>query len=164
MRISTSRLRTRIVSHQASCFLNARMMKEEESRRLSPMGSRFAPKPDRCFKLRARKQKRWKGHAVAIWFIDLPDEVIERIQIDATQRDSRRVDCKQLAPHFFLGSVQTDDDNRVRVHKLGTKSITEYKNWGLMGDELPKLRICTGQLRRRYSAAKTVLDRDSAPT
>jgi len=42
--------------------------------------------------------------------------VVEGIQIDAAKRDSCRVDDQQLAPHLFLGRVQADDDDGVRVH------------------------------------------------
>src|SRR2546430_8909734 len=41
MRIRTSRLRTRIVSHHASCFLKARITKEEESRSLDRKSTRL---------------------------------------------------------------------------------------------------------------------------
>src|SRR5690349_4966774 len=41
--MSRSRLSTRIVSHQASCFPKARTINDDESRSLSAMGSRYAP-------------------------------------------------------------------------------------------------------------------------
>src|SRR5215470_132988 len=53
IRISRSRLNTRMVSHQANCFLKARTINDEESKSLSAMGSRYAPSEERWLNLRA---------------------------------------------------------------------------------------------------------------
>ena len=67
-----------------------------------------------------RKKERRQAGAFAIGAIDLIDEVIERVQIDAAQRDTRSVDREKFAPEFFLGRVQTDDDDGVRFHGSST--------------------------------------------
>src|SRR6266566_677765 len=62
------------------------------------------------------KENGGKAHALAIGLIDLPYEVIEGIQINAADRNPGSVDGQELAPHFFLGCVQADNDYRVWVH------------------------------------------------
>jgi len=57
-----------------------------------------------------------QAHALAIGLIELPDEMIKRIQVDAAQRDSGRIDGQQFPPHFFFGRMQTDHDDGMWVH------------------------------------------------
>src|SRR5258706_14496674 len=42
--------------------------------------------------------------------------MVERNKIVAAYRDTGRIDAQQLAPDFFFGRMQADDDDRVWVH------------------------------------------------
>ena len=66
------------------------------------------------------KENGREAHAFAVGLIDLPDEVVEGIEVDAADGDPGRADGQKLAPHFFLGRVQADNDDRVRVHGFGS--------------------------------------------
>src|SRR5580765_261855 len=46
--------------------------------------------------------------------------MVKRVQVDAANGDSRRIDGKQFAPKFFFRRVQTDDNNRMRFHLRGS--------------------------------------------
>src|SRR6266487_3646384 len=48
--------------------------------------------------------------------IDLADEMVEGIQVDAADGDAGRVDGEEFAPDLFLRSVQADDDDGMWVH------------------------------------------------
>src|SRR5713101_2814828 len=54
--------------------------------------------------------------ALAVGHVDLPDEMVKRIQVNPADGDARRRDRQQLAPELFLGAVQTDDDDGVNLH------------------------------------------------
>jgi hypothetical protein len=69
-----------------------------------------------AFDPRHRKKQRRHADAFGVGLVDLADEMIERIQVDATERDARRVDRQQFTPDLLLGRVQTDDDDRVWFH------------------------------------------------
>ena len=43
--------------------------------------------------------------------LHLPDEIIERIEVNAAHGDSRRIHGNKRAPQFFLGRVQAHDDD-----------------------------------------------------
>src|SRR5260370_26748049 len=63
-----------------------------------------------------RKENRREADALAFRPIDLADEVVEGIQVDAADGDAGRVDGEEFAPDLFLRSVQTDDDDGMWVH------------------------------------------------
>jgi hypothetical protein len=63
-----------------------------------------------------REEECWKAGPFLIGTIDLVDEVIEGVEIDAANGDSRRVDGEKFAPEFFFRSMEADDDDGVRVH------------------------------------------------
>jgi hypothetical protein len=63
-----------------------------------------------------REEEGWKARALLIRSVDLVDEMIERVEIDAANGDSRRVDGEKFAPQFFFRGMQADDDDGMRVH------------------------------------------------
>ena len=63
-----------------------------------------------------REEECWKAGALLIGAVDLVDEVIEGVEIDAANGDSRRVDGEKFAPELFFRGMQADDDDGVRVH------------------------------------------------
>src|SRR5882724_8225425 len=63
-----------------------------------------------------REEECWKPGALGIGTVDLVDEVIEGVEVDAANGDSRGVDGEKFAPEFFLRGMQADDDDGVRVH------------------------------------------------
>src|SRR2546428_155158 len=63
-----------------------------------------------------RKENRREADAFAFRPVDLPDEMVEGIQVDAADGDAGRVEGEEFAPDLFLGCVQTDDDDGMRVH------------------------------------------------
>src|SRR5437899_6239212 len=58
----------------------------------------------------------WKAGALLIGAVDLVDEMIEGVEIDAANGDSRRVDGEKFTPQFFFRGMQADDDDGMRVH------------------------------------------------
>src|SRR5262249_41464519 len=62
------------------------------------------------------KEQCGKSRTFALGAVDLVDEMIERVQVDAPHRDAGRVDAEQFAPELLLGRVQADDDDRVGFH------------------------------------------------
>src|SRR5438128_2298850 len=63
-----------------------------------------------------REEEGWKARALLIRAVDLVDEMIEGVEIDAANGDSRRVDGEKFTPQFFLRGMQADDDDGMRVH------------------------------------------------
>lgn len=63
-----------------------------------------------------RKENRREADALAFRPIDLADEMVEGIQVDAADGDAGRVDGEEFAPDLFLRSVQADDDDGMWVH------------------------------------------------
>jgi hypothetical protein len=61
--------------------------------------------------------------ALAVRLVNLPDKMVERVQINATQRDARRINVQKLAPNLFLGRVQTHNNNGMGIHNLGANSV-----------------------------------------
>ena len=53
---------------------------------------------------------------LAVGLVELADEMIEGIQVDAAHGDSGGADHEQFAPNFFFGAVQAHNDNRMRIH------------------------------------------------
>src|SRR6266404_7987389 len=63
-----------------------------------------------------REEECWKAGALMVRAVDLVDEMIEGVEIDAANGDSRRVDGEKFAPQFFFRGMQADDDDGMRVH------------------------------------------------
>jgi hypothetical protein len=42
--------------------------------------------------------------------------MVERIQVDAAQRNPGGIDGEQFAPKFFFGRMQADNDDGVGIH------------------------------------------------
>src|SRR5438105_6862294 len=70
-----------------------------------------------------REEEGWKAGALLIRAVDLVDEMIEGVEIDAANGDSRRVDGEKFAPQFFFRGMQADDDDGMRVHDLHSQRI-----------------------------------------
>src|SRR5215472_6935234 len=64
------------------------------------------------------KENRGESHALAVRFVHLANEMVKRIQVNAAQRDAGRIDGQQFSPYFFLGGVQTDNHDGMRVHEF----------------------------------------------
>ena len=69
-----------------------------------------------AFKAVHGEENRGQAHALTVRLVDLADEMIERIQVDAAHGDSGGIDSQELAPDFFLGRVQADDNDGVQFH------------------------------------------------
>src|SRR5262249_36634052 len=57
-----------------------------------------------------------QADAFALRCIDLANEVVERVEINATYGDARGSDGQQLAPHLLARRVQTDDNDGMSIH------------------------------------------------
>jgi hypothetical protein len=64
------------------------------------------------------EKQSWHAHAFRVGLIDLADEMVERIEVDATHRDASCIDGQQLAPDFLLRRMQAQDNDRVWFHVL----------------------------------------------
>jgi hypothetical protein len=57
-----------------------------------------------------------KANPFGIELIDFTDEMIERVEVDATDGDAAGIEVEQDAPNFLFWGVQADDDDGVGVH------------------------------------------------
>jgi len=83
--------------------------------------------------------------AFGVWFVDLADEMVEGIEVDATDGDAGGVEIEEFAPDFFFGGVEADDDDGVGFHgegevyssqskvESGKKSRERSEEWRVMG-------------------------------
>src|SRR5207245_9005050 len=82
------------------------------------------------------KEHRRESYALTVGLIHLADEMIERIQVNAAQRDARRINGQQFAPHLFLRCVQADNHDGMRLHEFsGMRLFLAYR-------ELSSLWFC----------------------
>src|SRR5437660_8025814 len=57
------------------------------------------------------------ANASAVGFIDLTDEMVEGVEVDAFYRDARGSNAKQNAPKFFFWCVQAYDHDGMKIHR-----------------------------------------------
>src|SRR5262245_18655904 len=74
------------------------------------------------------KEKRGQAGALLIRSIDLVDEVIEGVEIDAPHGNSRRMNSEQFAPKLFLGGVKANDDDRMGFHGFASLRLTQFRD------------------------------------
>jgi len=79
---------------------------------MEPVGSSSVMRSTRVI----GKRKSGDADAFAVRFVELTDEMIEGIQVDAAHGDSRSADHEQLAPNLFFRAVQAHNDNGMRIH------------------------------------------------
>ncbi len=62
------------------------------------------------------EEERGDADALGIGLVDLADEMVEGVEIDAADGDAGGVEAEELAPDFFFGGVEADDDDGVGFH------------------------------------------------
>ena len=58
-----------------------------------------------------------------VGLVDLADEMVEGVEIDAADGDAGGVEGEEFAPDFFFGGVEGDDDDGMRVHGKGEFTV-----------------------------------------
>jgi hypothetical protein len=67
------------------------------------------------------EEKGGDADAFGVGLVDLADEMVERVEVDAADGDASGVEAEEFAPDFFFGGVEGDDDDGVRFHRGGGK-------------------------------------------
>src|SRR5579862_2961226 len=77
-----------------------------------------------------------------VGLIDLADEMIEGVEVDAADGDAGGVDAEEFAPDFFFGGVEADDDDGVGFHgrRESLQSIVESRKWKEKAGNVPWMR------------------------
>jgi hypothetical protein len=70
-----------------------------------------------------REKEGGDADAFGIGLVDLADEMVEGVEVDAANSDAGSADGEEFAPDFFFGGVEADDDDGVGVHGGGRRSL-----------------------------------------
>src|SRR5579862_4764422 len=72
-----------------------------------------------------------------VGLIDLADEMIEGVEVDAADGDAGGVDAEEFAPDFFFGGVEADDDDGVGFHgrRESLQFTVESRKWKEKAEE-----------------------------